>query len=81
MEQTYVQTIKVTNNLGATVEGTLRPGASERYSISPSSIVLKPGKSIDIDVHLKVLKFAQRKKAEQQGIRDIFHIKVCGRNA
>eukprot|EP00884_Botryococcus_braunii_P004169 jgi/Botrbrau1/13753/Bobra.0056s0010.1 len=76
LHQTYVQTVTVTNNLGATVEATIRAGAPDRYTVFPASLALKPGKSIDIDVKLRILKFAQKKKASEQGVRDIFHIKA-----
>ncbi len=74
--QGYVQTVTITNKLGATVEATIRPGSTDRYAVSPSTICLKPGKSVDVDVRLRVLKYVQKKKAVEQGVRDIFHIKV-----
>lgn len=58
------------------MEATLRAGSSDRWTISPTKLVLKPQQSIDVDVRLRVLRFAQKQKAVQQGQRDIFHIKV-----
>lgn len=66
----------ITNTLGASVEATIRPGSPERYVVSPSNIWLKPGESVDIEICLKLLKYAHVKKAVSQGQRDIFHIKV-----
>ena len=74
--QAYCQTVTITNPSKATVEATLRAGSSDRYTVSPGKIVLKPLQSIDVDVRLRVLKFAQKQKAVHQGQRDIFHIKV-----
>ena len=74
--QAYCHTVKVTNTLEASVEATVRAGSPERYSLSPASIALKPGESTCIDVRLRILKFAAKRKAIEQGQRDIFHIKV-----
>ncbi len=74
--QAYCQTITIANPSRATVEATLRAGSSDRYTICPAKLVLKPQQSIDVDVRLRILKFAQKQKAVQQGQRDIFHIKV-----
>lgn len=65
-----------TNNLRATVEATIRAGSPERYTLSPASLLLRPGQSSTVYVVLHVLKFAARKKAAQTGQRDIFHIRV-----
>jgi len=75
--QVYCQTVTITNPSKATVEATLRAGSSDRYTISPTKLVLRPHQSIDIDVRLRILRYAQKQKAVQQGQRDIFHIKVC----
>ncbi len=75
--QVYCQTVTITNPSKATVEATLRAGSSDRYTISPTQLVLRPHQSIDIDVRLRILRYAQKQKAVQQGQRDIFHIKVC----
>lgn len=74
--QAYCQTLTVNNPSRASVEATLRAGSSDRYTLSPSTLVLKPQQSIDVDVRLRVLKYAQKQKAVQLGQRDIFHIKV-----
>ncbi|KAK9818004.1 hypothetical protein WJX72_005629 [[Myrmecia] bisecta] len=76
LNQGYCQTVTFTNNLKATVEATIRAGSSDRYSVSPTSICLKPGQSATVDVRLRVLRFAQKKKAVEQGQRDIFHVKA-----
>ena len=74
--QAYCQTVTISNPSRATVEATLRAGSSDRWTINPTKLVLKPQQSVDIDVRLRVLRFAQKQKAVQQGQRDIFHIKV-----
>ncbi|KAL0020086.1 hypothetical protein WJX79_009298 [Trebouxia sp. C0005] len=77
LNQVYCQTVTVTNPSKATVEATLRAGSSDRYTISPTKLVLKPHQSIDVDVRLRILRYAQKQKAVQQGQRDIFHIKAA----
>lgn len=74
--QAYTQVLTITNNLRATVEATVRCGSSERYSVSPSKIFLKSGHSCQLQVKLKVLRYVQKRKAAEQGQRDVFHIKV-----
>lgn len=63
------------------MEATLRPGSSERYALHPQHIRLRPGQSVDVEVKLKVLRFAHKEKATEQGQRDIIHIKVRTRSA
>lgn len=75
--QTYLQTVTVTNNLGATVDASIRCGSSDRYAVSPTAFSLKPGHSCIVDVSLRVLRFVRKKKAVEQGQKDVFHIKVC----
>ena len=74
--QTYTQTVTISNNLGATVDASIRCGSSDRYTVVPTSFSLKPGHSCNVEVCLRVLKYAQKRKAAEQGQRDIFHIKV-----
>ena len=74
--QAYCQTITISNPSRATVEASLRAGSSDRWTVSPTKLVLKPQQSVDVDVRLRILRFAQKQKAIQQGQRDIFHIKV-----
>ena len=74
--QAYTQTVVVTNHLRATVEASIRAGSPERYALAPAALTLRPGQSAAVDVVLRVLKFAARKKAAQVGQRDIFHIKA-----
>ena len=68
--------VTIENRLNASVEATLRVGSPERWSLSPTSIILAPGQSVDVRLHLRVLRFAQRRKATETGQRDVFHIKV-----
>ena len=75
--QAYSQTVTISNNLGATVDASIRCGSSDRYTVVPTSFSLKPGHSCNLEVCLRVLKYAQKKKAAEQGQRDVFHIKVC----
>lgn len=72
--QTYRQTVTIRNTLNASVDATLRAGSPERWTLAPQHIVLKPLQSLDVDLQLKVLRFAQKRKAVQQGQRDVFHI-------
>lgn len=74
--QAYTQTITVSNPSRATVEATLRAGSSDRYTLSLTKLVLRPQQSVDVDVRLRVLKYAQIQKGVQLGQRDIFHIKA-----
>lgn len=74
--QAYTQTVTLTNNLRATVEATIRAGSPDRYTLSPASLALRPGQSAAVEVVLRVLKYAARRKATQAGQRDIFHIRV-----
>ncbi len=74
--QVYCQTITVENVLNATVEAILRAGSPERWSVIPSSLALQPKQTADIQLHLRVLRFAQKRKAVERGQRDVFHIKA-----
>ena len=74
--QTYSQTVTISNNLGATVDASIRCGSSDRYNVVPTSFSLKPGQSCNVEVCLRVLKYAQKRKAVEQGQRDVFHIKA-----
>jgi len=76
MTQVYTQTVHVTNTLKGTVEASVKSGASERYSVTPSTFRLKPNESLALEIKLRVLKFANRQKAIDQGHRDVFHVKV-----
>ncbi|KAL3148684.1 hypothetical protein ABBQ38_014099 [Trebouxia sp. C0009 RCD-2024] len=77
MSEAYCQTITISNPSRATVEASFRAGSSDRWTVSPTTLVLKPQQSVDVDVRLRILKFAQKHKAVQQGQRDIFHIKAA----
>lgn len=68
--------VSIENKLNATVEATLRAGSPERWTLSPSSILLGPKQAADVQLRLRVLRFAQRRKAVEHGQRDVFHIKV-----
>lgn len=74
--QAYRQVVTVTNPLDTPLEATLRAGSAERYTITPSTFQLAGGKSIDVDIRLKVTRFGNKKKATEQGQKDVFHIKV-----
>jgi len=73
----YTQIVSITNQSQTTIEATLRPGSADRYAVSPAQIRLASGQRVDVEVRLKVLRFAHRAKGEQ-GQRDIIHIKVRG---
>lgn len=79
--QVYRQVVTIRNNLNATVEASLRPGSPERWTLAPVSILLPPKQSVDVQLRLRVLRFAQRRKAQEHGQRDVFHIKACGYQA
>jgi hypothetical protein len=72
--QTYCQTVTIQNTLNASVEATLRAGSPERWTLTPKHITLKPLQSLEVELQLRVLRFAQKLKAVQQGQRDVFHI-------
>ena len=74
--QVYCKVVTIHNDLNATVEATLRPGSPERWTLVPVSILLPPKQSVDVQLRLRVLRFAQRRKAQEHGQRDIFHIKA-----
>jgi hypothetical protein len=75
--QAQQQSIRITNTLKATVEGEVRPGSSDRYSINPNSFRLRPGDALELTVTLKLgTNFAQRQRAVEAGQRDPFYIKV-----
>lgn len=66
----------VTNPLDTPLEATIRAGSAERYTVTPSTLQLAGGKSIDVDIRLKITRFGNKKKATEQGQKDVFHIKV-----
>ncbi len=72
--QAYRQNVTIRNTLNSHVEATLRAGSHERWTLSQQHISLKPQQSVDVQLQLKVLRFAQRRKALTQGQRDVFHI-------
>lgn len=74
--QCISKVVSVTNNLSTTVEASIRAGSSDRYTVHPQQIKLKPGQSSEVEVRLKVTRFAQAEKAVTQGQRDSFHIKA-----
>ncbi|KAG2494916.1 hypothetical protein HYH03_006851 [Edaphochlamys debaryana] len=75
LSQVYAQTVQVTNTLRGPVELTIRPGSTDRYTVVPSTLRLRGGESGVLEVRLRVLRFAQRQKAVEQGQRDVFHVK------
>lgn len=75
--QAYAQNVTLTNTSKSTVEATVRAGSAERYQVQPSAFRLKPGESVQLQVQLKLLRFAHTKRAEEAGQKDVFHIKVC----
>lgn len=78
--QPAAQTVRITNGLRAPVEGDIRPGASDRYSVSPARFRLLPGEALDATVTLRLpATYAQRQRAIQAGQRDPIYIKVAGR--
>lgn len=68
--------LTVTNHLSTTVEASIRAGSSDRWSVHPFKLRLKPKQSCEVELKLKVVKFAQIDKAVVQGQRDTFHIKT-----
>ena len=68
--------VNLTNQLSTTVEATLRAGSSDRYTIHPQQVRLKPGQTSEVEIKLKVVRFAQIDKAVEHGQRDTFHIKT-----
>ncbi len=78
--QAYAQTLRITNNLSAPVEGEVKPSSSNRWSVSPASFRVKAGEAVDVAVTLKLLKWAQKQKGVEQGQKDAFHIRVSETN-
>lgn len=74
--QAYNQSVRITSHFASPLDVTLKPGAADRYTISPAQLRIAPGESADFVLRLKVLKFAARAKAEREGQRDVVHIKV-----
>jgi hypothetical protein len=68
--------LTVTNHLSTTVDASIRAGSSERWTVCPCKLRLKPKQSCEVELKLKVVKFAQVDKAVVQGQRDVFHIKT-----
>ena len=75
--QAYSTAVRVTNTLNGAVEFTVKPGAADRYTVVPAGAVrLGPRESTEVTIKLRILKFANKQKATEQGHRDVFHIKV-----
>ena len=74
--QVQSQIIAVTNRLASTVEASLRPGSSERYTVHPQQLRLRPGQTAEVELKLKVTRFAQAEKAAEHGHRDLLHVKT-----
>jgi hypothetical protein len=74
----YKARVEISNNVDAPVELQIRAGSSDRYTITPQQLTLQPRSSAQVSVQLKVLRFANKAKAIEQGQRDIFYIKVGG---
>jgi hypothetical protein len=68
--------LTVTNHLSTTVEASIRAGSSDRWTVCPFKLRLKPKQSCEVELKLKVVKFAQIDKAVVQGQRDVFHVKT-----
>jgi hypothetical protein len=43
--QAYTQEVWITNGFGSRVEVTVRAGSRERYTVTPATLKLEPGKS------------------------------------
>ncbi|GLI68386.1 hypothetical protein VaNZ11_012718, partial [Volvox africanus] len=75
LSQVYSQTLRITNTLRGPVELTVKPGSTDRYTVSPTTLRLKAEETAVLEIRLRVVRFAQRQKAVEQGHRDVFHIK------
>lgn len=65
------QTIRITNNLGTHVEASIRTGSPDRYTVTPSQLRIKPGESVDVEIKLRLLRFANKSKAITQASRTL----------
>lgn len=74
--QAYSQLVAITNRCSTSIEASIRPSSSDRYSVHPKQLKLKGGQTCDVELRLKVTRFAQIEKAVQQGQRDAIHIKT-----
>ena len=72
----YRKTVAISNSYEAPVELHIRAGSSDRYTVTPQQLTLQPSSSAQLTIQLKLLKFANKAKAVEQGQRDIFYIKV-----
>jgi hypothetical protein len=68
--------LTITNSLATTVEASIRAGSSDRWSVHPFKLRLKPKQSCEVELKLKVLRFGQVDKAVVQGQRDTFHLRT-----
>ncbi|GIL54010.1 hypothetical protein Vafri_9567 [Volvox africanus] len=75
LSQVYSQTLRITNTLRGPVELTVKPGSTDRYTVAPTTLRLKAEETAVVEIRLRVVRFAQRQKAVEQGHRDVFHIK------
>lgn len=74
--QVYSQLISITNRSNLSVEASIRPSSSDRYSVHPKQLKLKGGQTAEVEIRLKLTRFAQTEKAVHHGHRDAIHIKT-----
>lgn len=74
--QVYSKLLAITNRSNTLIEAVIRPSSSDRYSVHPKQLKLKGGQTCDVELRLKVTRFAQTEKAVHQGQRDAIHIKT-----
>eukprot|EP00892_Ulva_mutabilis_P011002 jgi/Ulvmu1/8274/UM041_0085.1 len=73
----YNQLVAITNRASTSIEATIRPSSSERYSVHPKHLKLKGGQTCDVELRLKVRRFAFTDKGVHQGQRDAIHVKTA----
>jgi hypothetical protein len=74
--QVYTKSLRITNKLKANFDLDIKAGSSERYTVTPCTLRLRSEETAVIEIKLRVLRFALKQKAVDQGHRDVFHIKV-----
>jgi hypothetical protein len=78
LQQTYSQTVQITNPLSVPVEFSIRPSNSQRYTVTPARLCLEALATLSVAIDLKLVRFAESKTRPGQarrGHRDFFHIK------
>jgi hypothetical protein len=72
--QTYIQSVTITNVTHNTVSFRIRPGSVDRLSVEPATVTLARGESKKVQVQLKLTKPLAKKKGSAP-YKDTVHVK------